>query len=471
MSFPILALEVNPKIKERNMLSLPSSRRAFAASAWVMLSFAALSVHADTQPLAPPFQISADSEYLAAATTARAGNGNFIATWSALDRNVPSYGRLYRPDGTQIGGELELPSADVVYTQAVAMDKDGKFVFVWATGSTDSGYHVYARLYNADGTVRGPDIDVSGNVLFGPPSNILWYGPQPAVAMDANGDFVVAWNNVYAEIVWELSDFSFIAVTKSHDAVFARAYTADGAPRGAATAVQADSPQLGIDYGGIALGAEAPSVAMDANSNFVVAWTDYQHYLRTAALEPRALYARRFSADGQPRDLRFKLNSTPYADTPRIAAVADGSFVVAWNSAAAVDRQTGDVTGRQVNAQRYTATGKRSGGAVEVASGDDAMLKFLSADPAGNFVVSYAGRDSAGYQAAYAQRFAKDGTVQGAPLRLDEPGTFWSSNFAGAALDDESRLAAVWTKMVPADPASPQQGYFARLMGQLFSAP
>ena len=72
---------------------------------------------------------------------------------------------------------------------AVAADADGDFVVVWQSfgqdGTSPATYGVYARLYDAAGVPRGPEFRV----------NTTTAGSQsaPAVAMDADGDFAVAW--------------------------------------------------------------------------------------------------------------------------------------------------------------------------------------------------------------------------------------------------------------------------------------
>ncbi|MGH8631791.1 MAG: hypothetical protein ACREU7_13640, partial [Burkholderiales bacterium] len=69
---------------------------------------------------------------------------------------------------------------------AVAMDADGDFVVAWVSNSQDgSGYGVFARRFNVDGTPATAEFRVNTETAddqFG-----------PAVAMDADGDFVVAW--------------------------------------------------------------------------------------------------------------------------------------------------------------------------------------------------------------------------------------------------------------------------------------
>src|SRR5688572_27029592 len=71
---------------------------------------------------------------------------------------------------------------------AVASDDDGDFVVAWASrGQDGSGLGVYAQRYAATGTPLGGEFLV----------NTTTAGDQyaPSVAMDADGDFVIAWGS------------------------------------------------------------------------------------------------------------------------------------------------------------------------------------------------------------------------------------------------------------------------------------
>src|SRR3954453_8579340 len=131
------------------------------------------------------------------------GDGDFVVAWqsngnSSLGPNQdPSgygiYARRFDAAGTPLGGEFRVNS----YTPndqkdpAVAMDADGDFVVAWASvGEDGSGYGLYAQRYDAAGNRQGSEIHVSTHAA----------GTQrrAAVAMDVAGDFVIAWES-YAQ--------------------------------------------------------------------------------------------------------------------------------------------------------------------------------------------------------------------------------------------------------------------------------
>ena len=65
---------------------------------------------------------------------------------------------------------------------SVAVDADGDFVIAWQSRDQDgSGYGVFAQRYNAAGTPQGAEFRVN--------TYTTGYQVSPSVAMDAEGDF------------------------------------------------------------------------------------------------------------------------------------------------------------------------------------------------------------------------------------------------------------------------------------------
>src|SRR5690348_1133106 len=122
----------------------------------------------------------------------------------------------------------------------VARDAAGDFVVVWESygeASSTSGFDIYARRYNAAGQPQGSEFLVNTDIST--PS----INPQthPVVAMDAAGDFVVAWERrENSSTVYD---------------VYARQYHADG------TALQVSEFRVNSFTSGRVIN---PAVAMDA---------------------------------------------------------------------------------------------------------------------------------------------------------------------------------------------------------------
>ena len=200
-------------------------------------------------------------------------------------------------DGPEFRVNTHLPFNQMV--RAAAADADGDFVVAWSSFGQDpgGGYGVYARRYDRAGVPQGGEFLVNATTA----------GSQydPAVAVDADGDFVVAW-------VDEGRDDELTGV-------FARRYDRGGVAQGQEFRV---SP---AEAGG-----SAPSVAMDDSGNFVVAWTG----TRDAASGGADVFARRYDRAGAARGGEFRVNTHTAGSQrePSAAMDADGDFLVAWTS-------------------------------------------------------------------------------------------------------------------------------------------
>src|SRR5688572_33056997 len=89
-----------------------------------------------------------------------------------------------------VGAEFQVNSFTTgpQHNTAVAMDPDGNFVVVWgaAEGAGDN-YGIFARRFNAAGVAQGDEFRVNTHTPD--------FQNLPSIAMDADGDFVVAWNS------------------------------------------------------------------------------------------------------------------------------------------------------------------------------------------------------------------------------------------------------------------------------------
>ena len=154
------------------------------------------------------------------------------------------YAQRYNAAGFAQGSEFRV-NTYTDYAQrysSVAMDADGDFVVAWSSlFQDDSGYGIYAQRYNASGVAQGAEFHVNTYSLA---SNLT-----PSVAMDADGDFVITW----------LSQFQ---VDDTYG-IYAQHYDAAGVARGPSSHVNTYTTDAQLQ----------PSVAMDADGDFVVAWS------------------------------------------------------------------------------------------------------------------------------------------------------------------------------------------------------
>jgi hypothetical protein len=199
---------------------------------------------------------------------------------------------------------------------AVAMSPAGDFVVAWTSAFQDGSLDgIYAQRFDAAGQPRGAEFRVNTHVD----------GVQegPSVAIDADGDFIIAWGGAGPDDGY---------------GIHAQRFSAAGVPLGSEFQVSSTIPPQQF-------GAE---VACDADGNFVVAWdSDGQDGSELG------VYARRFDADGAPRGDEFRVNQHTTEDQwlADLAMDEDGDFVIAWTS----DGQDDVVSG--VFARRYSAAG------------------------------------------------------------------------------------------------------------------
>jgi hypothetical protein len=226
-----------------------------------------------------------------------------------------------------------------------------------------------------------------------------------AVAMDANGNYVVTWS-AYGE-------------DGDGWGVYARRFAADGTPRGREFRV--NTTTRGDQ--------EYSTVAMDPAGDFVITWSSLGG--------DWGVRARRYAADGRPRGREFRVNTTTEGDQMYSSAARDaaGDFVVTWSS--------NDVGRYQVFAQRYDSSGNARGGEFQVsgATRGDQMYSSAAMDAAGDFVITWSS-DASGAGRIYAQRYDATGARQGNTFQVNSyPGpTRWS----GVAMNSQGNFLITW---------------------------
>lgn len=252
--------------------------------------------------------------------------GDFIVAWNSLGQNrvsVDIYAQRFNADGSRRGGELHVndgtydPAAHV----GAAINDAGEFVLVWperktisVAVSTAKRATVNARLYAADGTPKGSQIELDSSV----PTNYR----IPVVGMLADGSFNVAWQS---DLTQALPLDTSTVVTAQNGILFER-YSASGKSLGAA--VQADqsaSPLTSLPiFSGPQPFPDRPAIAVTPEGESIVAWsvTDFD-------LTPKGVFARRYDTAGKPRGPVFKVGGAlDTLSTPAVAIEASGKATV-----------------------------------------------------------------------------------------------------------------------------------------------
>ena len=308
-------------------------------------------------------------------------DGDFVVAWHSESQDGSGYGiyaQRYNAAGVEQGLEFRVNTATLSHQRfpAVAMDADGDFIVTWQSlGQDGSDYGIYAQRYNAAGETRGGEFRV----------NTFTTNHQQfsSVAMDADGDFIVTWDSQGQD--------------GTLNGIYAQRYNAAGVAQGGEFRVNTF----------IASNQIAPSVAMDVGGNFVVAWNSFGQ-----DGSDYGIYAQRYNAAGVAQGGELSVNTfkTGRQIEPAIALDADGDFVIAWHS----DNQDGSSYG--IYAQRYNAAGVAQGSEfrVNTFTTQDQSSPSIAIDADGDFMVTWNsfGQDG-GDRGVYAQAYNAAGLMQG----------------------------------------------------------
>lgn len=254
------------------------------------------------EPLTDEVLVNAEVAGRRACPRVAAGDsGSFVVVWedTAADANSVAciWGRSLDAFGVRQPDEV-LVAADIWDSRYpdVATDAAGNFVVTWLLDRT--GRSVHARLFDANGLAVSRPFAVS-EVNF---SSIT----RPAVAMDAQGRFVVTWDG----------DPNLARC----DDVHARCFEPNGAPQ---------SSQFLVNE--LCAGAQQwPRVAVNDANGVVFVWQSDSDDPNLAT----SICARRFDLQGRPVCEEICLNPSMWDKQryPDIALAADGTFAAVWES-------------------------------------------------------------------------------------------------------------------------------------------
>ena len=228
-------------------------------------------------------------------------SGNVVIIWTSNGQDGSGdgvYGQRYSASGSPVGSEFRVNTVTLGQqsTSAVTMNALGEFTVTWHSLNTDgSGYGVYSQRYTSSGTRNG------ANTLV----NTTTSGDQfsPEVATNSSGDFLITWLS-----------------TGTQTGIFAQRYNSSGAKVGAEFRI--DTPELpaATNY--------VPSIALRDDGSFFAVWTV------SNGSNGFDVVGRDFFADGTPFDVAEVLNTNLAGDqwAPTIAVDASGNSVVAWTS-------------------------------------------------------------------------------------------------------------------------------------------
>jgi len=343
---------------------------------------------------------------------ALSADGSFVAAWEDDSSSADGSGNLdvlvrgFEACGCERFADLAAhdDTAGDQREPALAVSASGDFVVAWADDSDGNGYYqIRARGFAADGSERIPEFTV----------NVVSDGQQrdPALAMASDGSFVIAWED-----------------DQDRDGqyqIMVRGFYADGSERFGDTSVHDEERGERIQ----------PTLGVDAHGGFVVAWQDDS--------DENGLYqihARGFDASGAASFDRITVNSVSSGqqEDPALGIASTGEFAVAWED----DQQRdGDY---KIMARSFDAAGSAQR-EWTVASGGQHRAPALSMAPAGALALAWQDDvDGNGlYQIKVATWQASGDTWQSTSTVNAQSAGQQTSPAAGLA--DDGTLVVLWT--------------------------
>ena len=330
------------------------------------------------------------------ASAAMDESGNFVIVWQdERNGNRDIYYQRYNSSGVAQGPNSkandDAGTTDQWYP-SVAMDKSGSFVIAWVDSRNGNGeWDIYYQQYNSSGVKQGANSkanEIPGTEAEG----------DPSVGKDGNGNFVIAWTQVTG--TWP-------SVSRN---VYYQRFNSAGVAQGVNSKVN-DGVGQGVN----------PSVAMNGNGDFVIAWMDY-----------RGIYYQRYNSLGEAQGQNSKaedVSESASTGSPSVAMDESGNFVIAWS-----DGRNAHEVGKggyytDIYYQRFNSLGVAQGTNIranDVIGGSTSQLfcsPSASMDGDGNFIIAWEDSrygDFMGDTDVYYQCYNSSGIAQGANMRAND---------------------------------------------------
>jgi RTX calcium-binding nonapeptide repeat (4 copies) len=334
-------------------------------------------------------------------------DGSLVVAWA--DQSSSNFDiKFQRFDaiGNKVGGETtaHLASASDQLACDVTALSGGGFVVSYVDVQASI---FYGQKYLANGTVNGGPIALSNPTyqLFGE------YREGPIIQALANDEFVAIYTTN-----------NFASGTSGTDLV-GRVVNAAGVPQGAFAIM---GTAADTQY--------SPSVSQDLAGNLVVVWT-------TGSGSATDIVGRHITSTGGPLTSDFGINTAFIGtqDNAEITRLSNGLHVVTWST------DTQGNTGFDIHGQVIDAVGNLYGTEFLVSGSTYATqdTSKIAALADGKFLVVYQDANGNLGQSLHAQLFNPNGTMAGSEITLTNSGSF-----AGVIPDvvtlDDGRVAVVW---------------------------
>jgi hypothetical protein len=333
----------------------------------------------------------------------------------------------YVPQGNEF--RVNTYTTDYQFYQSIATLADGGFVVTWLSAggiyvAQDGSYSgVYGQVYDGDGSPVGGEFRI----------NTYTPGSQSSQSITglASSGFVVTWASYDQD--------------GSGSGVYGQVYSGDGTTVGSEFRVNTYTT-----------GSQThPSVTSLAVGGFVVTWVS-----QGQDGSKSGIYGQIYGGNGSPvgGEFRVSTNTSSYKESPCITGLADGGFVVTWESYG----QDGSEDG--VYGQVYSYDGSRVGGEFRINTYTTGGQYHPSATNLadGGFVVTWMsfGQDGSEY-GVYGQIYGGDGTRVGSEFRVN---TYTTGSQEGPSVNSlaDGGFVVTWVSLG-------QDGSKSGIYGQVYS--
>ena len=227
--------------------------------------------------------------------------GGWVVTWQSENHDGSGLGicqRAFDADGNIISDMgVNTTTAGHQTGAQVAALPEGGWVVTWQSPGA-SGLDIFQRVFDADGTPRGPEIRVS--------SHDAGDQTRPLVAVLAGGGWVVTWQSEGQDAEFGLG-------------LYQQVFDEDGNAVGGERQVNTRTAHDQSDHQITAL----------SDGGWVVTWTSFYQ-----DEDLGGVYQQAFNASGEPEgeEIRVNVHTTGNQTLPQIKALAGGAWVVAWES-------------------------------------------------------------------------------------------------------------------------------------------
>ncbi|MEM4729558.1 MAG: Ig-like domain-containing protein [Thermoplasmata archaeon] len=283
---------------------------------------------------------------------------NFIVTWADDRENIDYdiYAKKFSTDGVQLGSEIVVCRASYIQDcPAIAADSKNNFIIVWSDFRNGKDYDIYCKRYDSTGKQLGNEIPVC--TLSGGQT-------RPSIAVDSKDNFIITW-----------ADFR----DGQYFDIYAKIFDKDGNQIGNEIAVCTAEYSQG-----------APSVDVDSNDNFIIAWEDdYKN----------RICARWFNTSGCPVSNEIVVTEGGAPMCPSVIVDSNDNFMITWQGLGS--------KGYDIYMKRFDRNGNPFGDKLTVCEAiDNQCFPSIAVDSAEEYIITWEDWRTLKNADVYARRFS-----------------------------------------------------------------